>query len=91
MPVELVRKTALRAQWLFPLINPEVDILHIDGGHAEENALEDVRVYVPLVRKGGYVWFDDSNWPSTQAAMRKLEETCRLENDQGTYRLYRKC
>jgi cephalosporin hydroxylase len=85
LPVVLLH---VRSEQVFvPMV---IDILHIDGGHSEGQALGDVEGHVPNVREGGYIWFDDCNWPSTQKALHRLEEFSVLENDQGTYRLYRK-
>lgn len=36
-----------------------IDILHIDGNHCEEAALFDAQTYIPKVKPGGYIWFDD--------------------------------
>lgn len=66
----------------------EIDILHIDGAHSEASALEDVTLYQPKMKKGGYIWFDDSDFPATQKALRELEKFCTLKHDYITYRLY---
>jgi predicted O-methyltransferase YrrM len=50
----------------------EIDMLHIDGNHAHESATSDVNLYVPKVRSGGYIWFDDIDWGSTQGALKTL-------------------
>jgi cephalosporin hydroxylase len=39
-----------------------IDILHIDGNHGEECVLQDVMLYYPKVKKGGYIWCDDIKW-----------------------------
>lgn len=39
-----------------------IDILHIDGNHGEESVLQDVMLYFPKVKKGGYIWCDDIKW-----------------------------
>src|SRR5262245_26748643 len=67
-----------------------IDILNIDGGHTEEASTRDVEIWVPRVKPGGWIWFDDSHWPSVQRALKTLGNTCTLESDQGLYRLYRK-
>ena len=53
-----------------------IDFLHIDGNHSEEASVYDVTHWVPKVRKGGHVWFDDMDWQTTKAAQQKLLETC---------------
>lgn len=47
---------------------PNIDILHIDGNHSEENAMLDVKKWVPLVRKGGVIIFDDVTWRTGNSA-----------------------
>jgi hypothetical protein len=68
----------------------DIDILNIDGGHAEGVALRDVEMWVPRVRNGGWIWFDDTQFPSVKKALRKLGKLAKLESDQGLYRLYQK-
>jgi predicted O-methyltransferase YrrM len=62
------------------IINYEIDILHIDGNHEEESSCKDVELYLPRVKKGGYVWFDDANWHQTQKAINLLQNkfNCKL-------------
>ena len=55
--VRLVRDTSAHA----PIIE-EIDILHIDGNHSDVTSYIDVTKWVPLVRKGGWIVFDDMNW-----------------------------
>lgn len=61
-------------------INYEIDILHIDGNHEEESSCRDVELYLPKVKKDGYIWFDDANWHQTQKAVNLLENkfNCKL-------------
>ena len=40
----------------------EIDILHIDGNHSEVTSFPDVLKWVPLVKSGGYIIFDDMTW-----------------------------
>jgi predicted O-methyltransferase YrrM len=41
---------------------PNIDILHIDGNHSDATSYIDVTKWVPLVKKGGWIIFDDMNW-----------------------------
>ena len=66
-----------------------IDILHIDGSHTEEGALLDVNLYGKRVRPGGYIWMDDTHFPSLEPALKELEDFCELVDDWGGYRLYR--
>lgn len=74
--VELIAKTSEAA----PPIE-EIDILHIDGNHCEEPSLIDVKKWAPLVKKGGFIIFDDMLWVennkfTTQKAVEWLDENC---------------
>lgn len=61
-------------------IDYEIDVLHIDGNHEEESSCKDVEMYLPKVKKGGYIWFDDANWHQTQKAINLIENKfeCKL-------------
>jgi|AntRauTorcE11897_2_1112592.scaffolds.fasta_scaffold01629_5 predicted O-methyltransferase YrrM len=39
--------------------NGEVDILFIDGDHSEKGVIKDFELYSPLIKKGGFIVFDD--------------------------------
>lgn len=54
-----------------------IDLLHIDGNHSEEIALQDVMKWVPLVKPGGLIVFDDTDWSTTQTAVEWLNTHCR--------------
>lgn len=64
--------------------NKSIDILHIDGNHTEEVALQDAKMYLPKVKKGGYIWFDDANWPTTRKAWEYLSEYCEKDEQRST-------
>jgi hypothetical protein len=68
----------------------EVDVLHIDGNHSEEQSTADVHMWLPKIRSGGLVWFDDTDWKSTENARRLLAERCEHVSDVGTCALYRR-
>lgn len=61
------------------LIDYEIDILHIDGNHEEEHSCKDVELYLPKVKYGGYIWFDDANWSQTQKAVQLIENKYRCK------------
>lgn len=69
--IELIRATSEAC----PPI-PNIDILHIDGNHSEKASYLDVTKWVPLVRSGGIIIFDDVNWETTRAATEWLHESC---------------
>lgn len=74
--VELIRASSADA----PIIE-NIDVLHIDGNHSEVTSYIDVTKWVPLVRKGGWIIFDDMNWfengvTTTKRAIDYLNEHC---------------
>lgn len=74
--IELIRATSADA----PLID-EIDLLHVDGNHSEEASYFDVTKWVPQVRSGGWIVFDDMNWSengkvTTRKAVEYLNQHC---------------
>lgn len=59
-------------------IPDNIDILHIDGNHTEPSSVQDVQLYLPKVKEGGYIWFGDISWPTTQKAQNLLLQECDL-------------
>lgn len=66
------------------------DFLHIDGNHSELCSCRDVQLYLPLVRQGGIIYFDDINWPTTLRAQGMLAEQCDLLRVVDQCAVYRK-
>lgn len=62
-----------------------IDALHLDANHSEETSREDVALWAPKIRRGGYLIFDDTDWESTRRAQQELVETGfrELENHGG--------
>lgn len=86
--VTIMRLTAEEAA---PAFAPEsIDVLHIDGNHSEASSTRDVTLYLPRVRTGGHIWFDDMDWPSTHNALRIMREQCEEVGAAGTCGLFRK-
>lgn len=78
--VTLVRLTSDAAFKIFGLAKePCIDLLHIDGNHSEKHSYSDVNNYVPLVKPGGVVVFDDTNWNSTARAQELLGKLCKFD------------
>lgn len=70
-----------------------IDILHIDGNHAEESALYDAQHWLKKVKIGGYIWFDDTDWDSTQKAVTYLLGSCQMDGQshlRDPYMLFKK-
>lgn len=70
----------------------DIDVLYIDGSHNELLSLMDVQLYLPKVRSGGYIWFNDSLWADTQPAVDLLSQNCDFVKliDGGNCILFRK-
>ena len=75
----LVRFTSQEALAFVRRLPRPIGLLHIDGNHSEEYSTFDVQNYVPLVKQGGIVVFDDTNWTTTAAAQQLLLQSCDLE------------
>lgn len=69
--IELIRKTSVQAEPIY-----DIGLLHIDGNHSEECSYLDVMKWVPLVKRGGIIIFDDVNWGTTGKAVQWLDENC---------------
>lgn len=69
-----------------------IDILHIDGNHSEISFTEDVKLYLPKVRRGGYIWLNDAIWENAQEAIEILLEDCDVVKviDSGNCLLFQK-
>lgn len=72
------------------VIPGDIDILHIDANHTELASCRDVENYLPLVRKSGFVWFDDSDWSTTQKAIMLMDGFCKRVMQVGTCILFQK-
>lgn len=87
----ILRMTSQQALKFFQ--DSSIDILHIDGNHAEASALFDAQNWLPKVKVGGYIWFDDTDWDSTQKAVQYLLEYCEKDpssNMRDPYMLFKK-
>lgn len=56
-----------------------IDILHIDGNHEELASCHDVRLYVPKIKQGGFLWFNDANWHQSKKAIELIENQFHLQ------------
>ena len=68
-----------------------IDFLHQDSNHSEDISVSEVRAWLPKLKVGGLWVFDDSDWPTTQAAQFLLREAgCVKEEDHRHWAVYRK-
>lgn len=70
----LLRDTSAGASRYFEKKGIFFDLIHIDANHDTERAMEDVRLYLPRLRRGGFVIMDDVSWESVKPAMALLEQ-----------------
>ncbi len=85
---KIVRKSSeAAAQEIGP-----IDVLHIDGNHSETASVLDVQLYLPKVKQGGFIWYNDCLWEKRQAALDLLLEECQYVKliDNGNCILLRK-
>lgn len=69
--IELIRATSEDCRAI-----ENIEILHIDGNHSEKTSLYDVLKWVPLVKSGGLIIFDDIDWLTTKDATTWLNDNC---------------
>jgi len=69
-----------------------IDILYIDGNPSETCSTQDVLLYLPLVRPGGYIYLNDILWPTKQRAAELLLQSCEIVRrfDNGNCVLFKK-
>lgn len=84
--VTVIRAHSHYINGLFSSINLGI----IDGNHSEVASCRDVEKFLPDICIGGHIWFDDSDWPSTQKALDMIAKECELVKDGGSYRIYKK-
>lgn len=75
--VKTIELSSNEARMAF-LVDPgnRFDILHIDGSHAEAQALADVTDWLPLVTPGGIIVLDDIEWDTVKMARDHLRVAC---------------
>ncbi len=74
--IRLLRTTSEAASPIYG-----IDLLHIDGNHSDHTSYLDVTKWVPLVKTGGWIIFDDMKWFekgtfTTARAGQWLDEHC---------------
>ncbi len=57
---ELVREMSQDAVWRYNDVS--IDLLHIDGNHSAIPAMRDTQLFLPKVKKGGTIVWDDIGW-----------------------------
>ena len=68
-----------------------IGVLHIDANHSEVTSCRDSKLWSPKVAKGGFLFFDDIDWPSTAKAQKIILNSGFKEIDNRTkYAIYQK-
>jgi hypothetical protein len=67
-----------------------IDLLHIDGCHSEQASTRDVDLWLPRVRVGGHILFDDVDWVTTKKAQDMIAEKCSKIGQVGNCAIYRR-
>ena len=58
-------------------ISPEFDLMFIDGDHSYEGCLRDFKIYSPLLKVGGFLLFDDQDYPEIHQVMNEIKRSCK--------------
>ncbi|HTY42015.1 MAG TPA: class I SAM-dependent methyltransferase [Thermoanaerobaculia bacterium] len=75
---ELVRATSARAAEDFAGRGVRFGLIHVDGNHDTAHVLEDVKLYLPLLERGGLIVLDDVSWPSVKPAVELVSAQAEL-------------
>jgi hypothetical protein len=85
----VMRERSATAVRLFA--DESVAVLHQDGNHSERISTLEVDIWAPKLARGGYWVADDTDWATTQGALKQLvERGFELIDDHGSWRTYRK-
>jgi glycosyltransferase involved in cell wall biosynthesis len=67
-----------------------IDLLHIDGNHDTRHVMEDIELYLPLVREGGFVVLDDTAWASVKPGLNRLKNKLDVVFNNGRFAIFSK-
>jgi hypothetical protein len=73
---ELWRTTSQQAASRFP--DSSIDMVHIDGNHDRAAVEDDIDLYLPKLRPGGFVILDDVSWESIRPAYLRMLDRAEL-------------
>lgn len=73
--LELIREKSSDSAEFFRKNDIKIDMLHIDGNHDTKYVMEDVELYLPLLKPDSIIVMDDIDWDSVKPAYDKLKET----------------
>lgn len=64
-----LRMSSLKAATLEQFLDTDIDLIYIDGSHAEEDVFDDIMHWYPKVHPQGIMCGDDISWPSVHRAL----------------------
>lgn len=76
LPCQFIFKSSLEANFNNDFKEESIDILHIDASHTPENSCLDVFLWLPKLKKHGYLILDDANWDSLKYAIKLASKYC---------------
>jgi glycosyltransferase involved in cell wall biosynthesis len=82
---KIIRETSEEAHPFFKNNQIEIDMLHIDGNHDTEFVRKDAELYIPLVKNGGFIIFDDINWISIKPVYNEWKNKYEVIFTNGEY------
>lgn len=53
------------------------DLIHLDADKSHDGSLREIRAWLPKLRIGGLLVYDDCDWPTRRAAYMEARRTCR--------------
>jgi hypothetical protein len=68
----ILRETSANAARFFDTQGILFDLIHVDGNHDTNIVMEDVKLYLPLLKANGFVVLDDVSWESVKPAYQAL-------------------
>lgn len=71
--IRILRMTSYQAAMI---IDEPIQVLHIDGNHAEWSSTSDVALWLPKLAINGILCMDDFDWQSTQIAVGFVKKFC---------------
>jgi predicted SAM-dependent methyltransferase/glycosyltransferase involved in cell wall biosynthesis len=83
--LELIRKKSSESVEFFQKNNININMVHIDGNHDTKYVMEDVKLFLPLLKPNSIVVMDDINWDSVKPAYEKLKETTTVIFESTTF------
>jgi len=78
-----IRKSSKNAVSAFK--NETIDVLYIDGNNSKKGSLEDVLLYFPKVKEGGYIWITDTEPFNKTEAVSFLMKHCDWIKEKSIY------